>query len=390
MSDAKGVEKFAEEFIIGTVGFIYSAATTTATVMIRPIRGPMRFRALKHPEVRPLSAPVAMFLSYLALVFYLSAADIHPQTTKDFLALADFSSLAWYQKLIAVAILYVVSDCLVRIACRLFTRSKRHYYRDCDRLRYAIAGSAVVILIGLSFLALASAFPAYDHALSTLGLVIIYIVSSCLLVVVLGSIMRARFRTRRFVTNALVYIFTIPLIWVGAAAAFGASYAAYGSLDKAIKYEVASSPPPAPIRRVDVPGLLCLIQQDGRLTVSAILQNVSDSVAVFAPDEFSISLYRKDPLVIISVRSPFDKSPLPPPSTPERPLFFRLHTESEFATSIAPHETKLATFTLPLAAKTLLWPIGEAKLCYLNRTQDYALDNTFELGSHAGRVRPVY
>lgn len=387
MSDAKGIEKFAEEFVVGTVGFIYSAVVTIAIVIVHPIRGPLRFRALKHPEIRPLSAPVAMFLSYLALVLY-AASDpiIRQKSPKDLLDLTNLSGLPWYQKLTAVAILYIISDCLVRFAGRLFTRSRRHYYRDCDRLRYAVAGSAFVLLFAFFCLALSTVSRAFDAPLVWLGSLTLFFGTSCLLAIVLGSMMRARFGARRLAARVLVYICALPLIWLGAGGALGVSIAAYNRLDRAFKEQPAPVLPQPQARRVDVPQLLCLLHPDGRVTVSALLQNASESAAGFAPDEFTLTLEHKNsPAFAPLTRLPWDTSPPPPP--PEPSFTFPLYTGSDFAIGLAPHEAKLVTFTLSVAANILPWPLVDTRVCYLGRTQRNKLDGAIELGPTIGFAR---
>jgi hypothetical protein len=360
MSDAKGIEKFAEEFVVGTVGFIYSAVVTIAVVIVHPIRGPLRFRALKHPEIRPLSAPVAMFLSYLVLVLY-AASDpiIRQKSLKDLLDLTDLSGLPWYQN---------------------------HYYRDCDRLRYAVAGSAFVLLFAFFCLALTTVSRAFDAPLGWLGSLILFFGTSCLLAIVLGSMMRARFGTRRLAARVLVYVCALPLIWLGAGGALGASIAAYNTLDRAFKEQPAPVLPQPQARRVDVPQLLCLLHPDGRVTVSALLQNASESAAGFAPDEFSLTLAHESSLAFSSLtRLPWETSPPPPP--PEPSFTFPLYTGSDFAIGLAPHEAKLVTFTLSVAANVLPWPLVDTRLCYLGRTQRNKLDGEIELGPTVGFAR---
>ena len=388
MSDAKGVEKFADEFVVGTVGFIYSAAATIALVLSQPIRGPLKFRALKRPEFKALSAPVAMFLSYMGLVLVASSAERAPgRTLKDILAFTDFSGLFWYEKLIAIALLYIVSDLLVRIAGRLFTRRGRHYDRDCDRLRYAIAGSAVIMTVALSLMQMASVVPGeLASALGGTGVAIFYLGTSWLLAIVLGSMVRARFQVRRRASIVLAYVVVLPLIWLGAAAALGASFLVYITLDSAIRYEVPPLPPQEGTIRV--PRLLCLIQPDGRITVSALLHNDSNKIAFLAPDGFSLALAHKafqGGLLTVPVLGV--KSPSPPP---ERTFSFTLRTGSEFAATIAPHETRLVTFmTAPLTANMLSWPPNETQACRLDRVAEYSYpsDDGETFTSYPAKVR---
>jgi len=278
MSSSKGVESFAEDFIAGAIGFAYSSATTIAIVLLRPIRGPVGFRALRNPRIKPLSAPVAMFLSYLAIVkFDIPFLTSGSPDLKSYVELINLSGLPWYSKLIASSVLFVLSDLFIRLAGLLFSTNKRRYYRDCDRLRYAVAGSAVVLMFSLELFTLAEVFSDYDSELSLLGDAVLYFGTCYPLVIVLGSIIRDRFHARRFVTISLAYICSVLLIWIGAGITFAAGLGAYGELDSAVQSQPPPPPPPE-VRKVRVSKLLCLIQPDGRLTVSALFQNDSNTV----------------------------------------------------------------------------------------------------------------
>jgi hypothetical protein len=328
-----------------------------------------------------------MFLSYVALVLVASSAvESSNRTLKDLLALKEFSGLFWYQKLIAIAILYIISDLLVRVAGRLFTRGRRHYERDCDRLRYAVAGSAIILTGGASLMRVALVVPdPFASVVWGTGAAIAYLGTSWLLAAVLGSMVRARFQLGRRPSIVLAYVAVLPLIWLGAAAALGASLAVYVTLDSAIRYEAPS--PPSRLGRIYVSRLLCLIQPDGRITVSALLQNDSDMIAFLAPDRFSLALAHKTfPSGLATIALPGVKSAPPPP---ERTFSFPLRSGSEFAATIASHDTKLVTFvTAPLTANMLSWPLNETQACRLDRIAEYPYaTEEQEFSSTQGKTR---
>jgi hypothetical protein len=178
MKESRGVQKLAEEYLVGTIGFIYAALMTVFLIFWSPLQVAGRSRA---GSILPSS--VALLL-YVFPLLYLGNWIGDPT---DFIKDIDLAGLNWYEKLILVTILFIVSDCFVRGISWLISQDERRFRKNCERLRYAAAGFVV------AFDALLLLLPEYDRAPIFWAF---FVVSSYPPFAVLGAVLRSRFRAR--------------------------------------------------------------------------------------------------------------------------------------------------------------------------------------------------
>ena len=217
MKDAKGIEKFADEYLVGIIGFIYSALATIFFTFWKPRTIFGRSRDATKDAIRILPSSVALLL-YIFPVFYLQKWVGDPT---QFIEGIELSGLNWYEKLIVITTLYIFCDCVVRTLGWLVSRDVRHRRTNCERLRYA-AAAFVVAVDALSIVRPFDAGP--------LPVVVFTLVASYPAGALLGTMLCIRFRLSMFVAGViLAYIASAVVIW-GSALAVGLASISFGAL----------------------------------------------------------------------------------------------------------------------------------------------------------------
>ncbi|EJN16289.1 hypothetical protein PMI42_00124 [Bradyrhizobium sp. YR681] len=344
MAESKGVQKLAEEYLVGTIGFIYSVLATIFFIFWSPLRVARENRA-----GRALPSSVALLL-FVFPVFYLGKwiGDI-----PEFVAGLEFSGLSWYQQLILVTLLFILIDCFVRTVSRCFSRDERRFRRNSERLRYAAAGSIV------AFDALSLVLPVYDR-----GLIfwVFAIVASYPPVAVLGAILRTRFRAQG-ASVAFVYFVAFAISCLVVAATVAGII--YGQDLVQNQIEALRPTPPKPktyAASTEVTTLRCSIMTDGRVDILAVVENNGDFAIPFAQDEFTITLTHRLPYRLVI--APFDPQKPSPPQQREQSAIFPLRADNGGTLFLLKKgDAEMFSFSIRPAANALAWPLKDTNSC---------------------------
>lgn len=284
MKSTTGIHRFAEDVIDGFIEFFYNAATTIFMIWRRPLRAPLRFASSRNTEWLPVSSTVILFLGCLLLA---SGPITSIEQLKEFLP--QLAGLAWYQKLFAAVVLYMILDAFARLFSRVLTRTQRHYRRDIVRLRYGIAGSVMIVVVTLATARLFSQLPSLFHApvIASLSALMIYPA-----VIVLGSMLQTRLKIRHW--------FVVGVAYAGAALCVSGASVVAGRTTSQVYHLVGNALKPQERRLnpvqdvVRIAGLACTISREGAILVSALLRNQRNRPVLFASDEFRVTIGKSD------------------------------------------------------------------------------------------------
>lgn len=380
MESARGIEKLADEYLVGIVSFIYSASATMFIVFWKPLTILARSRNATKDTIRILPSSVALLL-YIFPVFYLqkwSGGD-----PALFIADIEFSGLNWYEKLILITTLYICCDCVVRVLSWTVSRNQRSWRANHDRLRYAAAGFFVAFdLLGI-------ARPLVKNP--QIPYVLFSLVAFYPAIVLFGRMLCIRLRWSKFVAAVIVAHIGAAVV-IGATAIFiTVASASFGTF---VSNEIRLLQPTPPMQwsSAEVTHLRCSIMPDGHIAVVVVIANTGDYALPFSPDEF-----------VLELTGP-TRPPLTPPNDPSVPRAFRrdfellrsggirpspkvvrfpLHADINDLVLLRKGDAQMWTFSLTLTTDQLNWPMRETTACQLRQDESRMASRTrVTLGSN--------
>lgn len=373
MDDVKGIQKFAEDFLVGAIGLIYSSAYTLALILRYPIKGPSLIRIRRSWTYKPIPAPVSLLL---AIIFYEVFLRIDNSIwTGDFSELrnSSFSGAHWYHIILAIVVLYISIDILLLLTCNLLSKGKSQIARDRSRLMYCVATFAVFFNVGtiITFLAInlyIKHFATLDSfmpvGLFYFGVFTFGVLSICPLVLNLAIVLHRKHKPINQWSKFGMYASSAALVGAAIFLCDGVTEFVYGTTNMMFEDTAISQ-----FQTVTPSDVACLLTTQGRVTVTTVLNGSSFKNSFVSPSEIMIELTSTEFGPAFFDEGPFITADV------------ELKSDSGYPLLVPAKGSLTVTLSGTLDPHANSWPLNSFRYCRLHTVKERRLDRSTNFDS---------